>query len=183
MKIELRQGDITNQPDIDAIVNAANTELWLGSGVAGAISARGGPQIEREAVAQGPVRLGEAVRTTAGNLPNKYVIHAAAMGYREEDRAVPKRAGSASSEAIIRDATINCLTIADTSACSSIAFPALATGVGGFPVDECARVMMKAAKDYADRNPQSGVERVLFVLFTESDFKIFERELEQIERG
>jgi O-acetyl-ADP-ribose deacetylase (regulator of RNase III) len=105
------------------------------------------------------------------------------MGYREEDRTVPKRAGSASSEAIIRDATINCLTIADTSSCRSIAFPALATGVGGFPVDECARVMMKAAKDYTGRHPESIVERVLFVLFTESDFKIFQRELEQIERG
>jgi O-acetyl-ADP-ribose deacetylase len=182
MKIELRQGDITNQPDIDAIVNAANTELWLGSGVAGAIAGRGGPEIEREAVAQAPIRLGEAVRTTAGKLPNKYVIHAAAMGYREEDRKVPKRAGSASSESIIHDATINSLTIVDKTGCKSIAFPALATGVGGFPLDECARVMMKAAREYADHHPQSKVERVIFVLFTSGDFEVFKRELEQIER-
>jgi O-acetyl-ADP-ribose deacetylase (regulator of RNase III) len=183
LKIELQQGDITNQPDIDAIVNAANTELWLGSGVAGAISARGGPQIEREAVAQGPIRLGEAVATTAGNLPNKFVIHGAAMGYREEDRRVPKRAGSLSSEAIIRDATINSLTVAEKTGCKSIAFPALATGVGGFPVDECAQVMMKAAIDYSAQHPQSKVERVLFVLFSTSDFQVFERELERIERS
>jgi O-acetyl-ADP-ribose deacetylase len=176
MKIEFRQGDITNQPDIDAIVNAANTELWLGSGVAGAIARRGGPDVEREAVAQGPIRLGEAVRTTAGNLPNKFVIHAAAMGYREEDRAVPKREGAASSEAIIRDATLNSIRLAADGGCKSIAFPALATGVGGFPVDECARVMIKAARDYDDENQQSTVELVCFVLFTSDDLNIFERE-------
>lgn len=179
MKIELRQGDITNQPDIDAIVNAANTELWLGSGVAGAIARKGGPQIEREAVAQGPIRLGEAVRTTAGNLPNKFVIHAAAMGYREEDRAVPKRAGSASSETVIREATINSIQVASEAGCKSIAFPALATGVGGFPVDECARVMIKAARDYAEQNPRTTIELVLFVLFSAADFGIFARELER----
>jgi O-acetyl-ADP-ribose deacetylase len=185
MRIELRKGDITSQPDIDAIVNAANTELWLGAGVAGAISARGGPQIEREAVAQGPIRLGAAVATTAGNLENKFVIHAAAMGYREEDRAVPKRPGSASSEAIICDATISSLAIADKTGCKSIAFPALATGVGGFPVDECAQVMMRAAMDYARQHLQSKVERVIFVLYTTRDFQVFERELERIdiERG
>ena len=179
MKIELRQGDITNQADIDAIVNAANTELWLGSGVAGAIARRGGPQIEREAVAQGPIRLGEAVRTTAGNLPNKFVIHAAAMGYREEDRAVPKRAGSASSEEIIREVTMNSIRVAGEAGCRSIAFPALATGVGGFPVDECARVMIKAARDYAGQGSETSVELVRFVLFTTDDFKIFEREMER----
>lgn len=183
MKIELRIGDITNQPDIDAIVNAANTELWLGSGVAGAISAHGGPEIEREAVAQGPIALGEAVRTTAGNLPNRFVIHAAAMGYREQDRAVPKRSGSASSETIIRTATTNSISIADQSGCKSIAFPALATGVGGFPVDECARVMIRAAQDYADEHPKSKAERVIFVLFSAGDFQVFEREMEQIERS
>jgi O-acetyl-ADP-ribose deacetylase (regulator of RNase III) len=167
--IQLRQGDITNQPDVDAIVNAANTELWLGSGVAGAIARRGGPAIEREAVAKGPIRLGEAVATTAGNLPNKYVIHAAAMGYRPEDRAVPKRPGSMSSEAIIRDATANSLAIADRLACRSIAFPALATGVGGFPVDECARVMISAAREYA-AHADSQIERVIFVLFDKADY-------------
>lgn len=177
MKIELRQGDITNQPDIDAIVNAANTELWLGSGVAGAIASRGGPAIEREAVAQGPIKLGEAVATTAGNLPNKLVIHAAAMGYREEDRDAPKRAGSQSSEAIIRDSIINSLAIADARGCKSIAFPALATGVGGFPVGECARVMMAAADEYARGHSDTVIERVVFVLFSGADLEIFQQAL------
>src|SRR5215468_453158 len=144
MKIEIRQGDITEQRDIDAIVNAANTELWLGSGVAGAIDARGGPEIEREAVAQGPIRLGEAVKTGAGNLPNKFVIHAAAMGYREEDQAAPKLEGSLSSAEIIRSATTSSLVLADRLGCRSIAFPALATGAAGFPVDLCAQVMITA---------------------------------------
>lgn len=178
MKIEIRQGDITDQSDIDAIVNAANTELWLGSGVAGAIARRGGPEIENEAIAKGPIRLGQAVETTAGKLLNKFVIHAAAMGYRAEDRAVPKREGSQSSEAIIRDATHNSLAIASRLGCRSIAFPALATGVGGFPVDECAHVMTQAARGFADQNPQSGIEKVVFVLFSAADFETFERELQ-----
>jgi O-acetyl-ADP-ribose deacetylase (regulator of RNase III) len=179
LKIELRQGDISNQADIDAIVNAANTELWLGSGVAGAIARRGGPEVEREAVAQGPIRLGEAVGTTAGNLPNKFVIHAAAMGNREQDRAVPKRPGTGSSEAIIREATMNSLRLAAEAGCKSIAFPALATGVAGFPVDECARVMINAAKDHAEQNPQTPIGLVCLVLFSADDFKTFERELEK----
>jgi O-acetyl-ADP-ribose deacetylase (regulator of RNase III) len=177
MKIEIRRGDITNQPDIDAIVNAANTELWLGSGVAGAIARAGGPEIEREAVAKGPINLGEAVETTAGSLPNRFVIHAAAMGYREQDRAAPKREGSMSSAAIIESATASSLAIADRLGCRSIAFPALATGVGGFPVDECARVMIKAARDYADKHARSNLEQVVFVLFSDADRQVFEREM------
>src|SRR6185295_2079481 len=97
MKIEVRHGDITSQPDVDAIVNAANTELILGSGVAGAIYRKGGKIIHEEGQKKGPIRLGEAAYTTAGNLPNRYVIHAAAMGYRPDDAKVPKRAGSLSS--------------------------------------------------------------------------------------
>ena len=183
MKIELRRGDITDQPDIDAIVNAANTELWLGSGVAGAIRSRGGPQIEREAVVQGPIRLGDAVATTAGSLPNKIVIHAAAMGFRAEDRSVPKRPGTASSEEIIRNATSKSLAVAEQHSCDSIAFPALGTGVGGFPIDKCANVMISAALTYAAENPDSKIERVVFVLFTAADLEIFRRELKLIEEG
>ena len=166
MRIEIRQGDISDQRDIDAIVNAANTELWMGSGVAGAIRRRGGPEVEREAVAKGPVSLGQAVETTAGSLPNRYVIHAAAMGYRQEDHLLPKREGSLSSEPIIRLATTNSLAVADRLGCASIAFPALATGVGGFPVDECAQVMLSAARDYAREHADRGIEMVLFDPFS-----------------
>jgi O-acetyl-ADP-ribose deacetylase (regulator of RNase III) len=173
MKIEIVQGDITQQPDIDAIVNAANTELILGSGVAGAISRRGGTEIDREGRAKGPIKLGEAAVTGAGRLPNKYVIHAAAMGYRPEDALVPKREGSLSSAAIIRDATKNSLRRAAELKLQSIAFPALATGVGAFPVDECAETMIGALREYEWEDPQSSLKLVRFVLFGESDYKTF----------
>jgi len=182
MRIELRQGDITNQPGVEAIVNAANTELWLGSGVAGAIAKHGGPEIERNAVAQGPINLGEAIATPAGNLPNRFVIHAAAMGYRNEDRKVPRRPGSLSSESIIRDATRSSLSLADQLGCKSIAFPALATGVGGFPTDECAEVMIKTAKVYGAEHAQTRLDQVIFVLFSAGELQIFEQKLRDLER-
>ena len=155
MRIEIRQGDITEQPDIDVIVNAANTDLALGAGVAGAIRRKGGDIIDEEGQRQAPIRLGEAAVTTAGSLPNKYVIHAAAMGYRPEDDLVPKKPGTESSAEIIRDATTSSLRRAEELKLKSIAFPALATGVAGFPVDECAEVMITAARDYAAAYPDS----------------------------
>lgn len=175
MRIEIRQGDITEQPDVDAIVNAANTWLALGSGVAGAIHRKGGNIIDEEGRKQAPIRLGEAAVTTAGTLPNKFVIHAAAMGYTKEDALVPKKPGTASSAEIIRNATWNSLLRAEERKLKSIAFPALATGVAGFPVDECAEVMITAARDYAAANPESSIELVVFVLFTPGDFRTFER--------
>ncbi len=175
MPIEIRQGDITNQPDVDAIVNAANTDLVLGAGVAGAIRRKGGEQIEHEATAQAPIRLGEAVVTTAGRLPNKYVIHAAAMGYRPEDAAVPKRPGSLSSAAIIRQATLNSLVRAEELRLESIAFPALATGVAGFPVDKCADVMLGAVREYFASCPRSSIQRAIFVLWGAQDFAVFKQ--------
>jgi O-acetyl-ADP-ribose deacetylase (regulator of RNase III) len=177
MKIEIVQGDITQQPDIDAIVNAANTELILGSGVAGAIFRRGGAEIDREGQAKGPIKLGEAAVTGAGRLPNRYVIHAAAMGYRPEDARVPKRPGSLSSSAIIADATRNSLRRADELKIESVAFPALATGVAAFPVDECAKTMITAVREYAREHPQSSVNLVRFVLFGREDYGVFQNYL------
>lgn len=177
MQIEIRRGDITEQPDMDAIVNAANTDLVLGSGVAGAIRRKGGYGIDEEGRAKGPIKLGEAAFTTAGRLPNKYVIHAAAMGYRPEDAKVPKRAGSLSSAEIIRGATLNSLRIAEELNLASIAFPALATGVAAFPVDECAEVMIGAARDYGRAHPGSGLRLVRFVLFGVADYDTFQRVL------
>jgi O-acetyl-ADP-ribose deacetylase len=181
MQIEIVQGDITQQLDMDALVNAANTELILGSGVAGAIFRRGGEEIDREGQAQGPIKLGEAVVTGAGRLPNKYVIHAAAMGYRPEDAAVPKRPGSLSSAAIIADATRNSLRLAEALKLESIAFPALATGVAAFPVDECAELMIRAVREYAREHHKSTVKRVRFVLFGLADYRIFQRVLKEPE--
>lgn len=175
MRIEIRQGDITEQPDLEAIVNAANTDLVLGSGVAGAIHRKGGDIIDEEGQRQAPIPLGEAAVTTAGKLPNKFVIHAAAMGYRAEDRAVPKKPGTASSAEIIRNATLNSLRRAEELRLRSIAFPALATGVAGFPVEECAEVMIGAARDYAADHPDSPVGLTVFVLFTKGDYETFKR--------
>jgi len=175
MRIEIRQGDITNQPDIDAIVNAANTDLVLGSGVAGAILRKGGAVIDEEGQRQAPIRLGEAAVTTAGALPNKHVIHAAAMGYRAEDRMVPKDPDTGSSAEIIRSATINSLRRAEELKLKSIAFPALATGVARFPVDRCAGVMITAARGYGTEHPDSSIELVAFVLFTPDDYEMFKR--------
>jgi len=179
MRIEVVQGDITRQPDVDAIVNAANTELILGSGVAGAIFRRGGAEIDREGQAKGPIKLGAAAVTGAGRLPNKYVIHAAAMGYRSEDALVAKRAGSLSSAAIISAATRSSLSRAEELTLESIAFPALATGVAAFPVDECADAMIAAVREYARAHPSSAVRGVRFVLFTAEDCEIFQRALKQ----
>lgn len=175
MEILIRRGDITEQPDIEAIVNAANTDLILGAGVAGAIRRKGGDVIDREGRAKGPIRLGEAVATTAGQLPNQYVIHAAAMGYRAEDARVPKRPGSLTSKEIIEAATQSCLRVADEFKIRSLAFPALGTGVVGFPTEECAEVMIRAVRDYGHSHPDSFLERVVFVLFDEQAERVFER--------
>jgi O-acetyl-ADP-ribose deacetylase len=175
VRIEIRQGDITDQRDIDAIVNAANTDLALGSGVAGAIMRKGGAIIDEEGRRQGPVKLGEAAVTTAGALPNKYVIHAAAMGYRAEDRLVPKDPGTGSSAEIIRSATIASLRRAEELQLKSIAFPALATGVARFPVDRCAEVMITAACDYGAEHAGSSIDLVVFVLFTRDDYETFKQ--------
>ena len=175
MRIEVRHGDIADQPDLDAVVNAANTELWMGSGVAGALRRYGGKQVEEEAVAQGPIALGDAVITGAGRLPNRHVIHAAAMGYRDVDAKVPKRAGTSSSAEIIAACVRRSLELADANGVRSIGFPALATGVGGFPVAEAADAMVGAVREYARRVPDSRIERVVFVLLGDAAARSYER--------
>jgi len=160
MEILLAQGDIAQQ-DADAIVNAANNHLWMGAGVAGAIKRAGGQEIEKEAVAKGPIPIGEAVVTGAGRLKARYVIHAAVMG-RDLRTDADK----------IRQATQNSLRRADELALKSIAFPALGTGVGGFSLEECARIML----DIVHRHRASGtsLERVVFVLYDEPAYQAFE---------
>jgi O-acetyl-ADP-ribose deacetylase (regulator of RNase III) len=129
-EIKIVQGDITTAK-VDAIVNAANNHLWMGAGVAGAIKKAGGKVIEDEAVSKGPIPVGSAVETTAGNLNAKYVIHAAVMG---QDLIT--------NEKYIRDATKSVLELCEKLNLTSVAFPALGTGVGGFPMEECAEIMI-----------------------------------------
>ncbi len=149
--IEVVQGDITEQA-VDAIVNAANNHLWMGAGVAGAIVRRGGRGIENEAVRQGPINVSQAVVTGGGTLPANHVIHAAVMGQNLQTDGDT-----------IRQTTINALQLAEKHKLRSVAFPALGTGVGGFSLDECARIMVQAVRERSGTPASLPVVR--FVLF------------------
>ncbi|MCI0330876.1 MAG: macro domain-containing protein [candidate division Zixibacteria bacterium] len=166
VEIELRMGDIS-EVAADAIVNAANNHLWMGSGVAGALKRKGDKEIEEEAVKKGPIKVGQAVETAAGRLAARWVIHAAAMG---QDLMPSARS--------IEDTTENSLTLADKLGAVSIAFPALGTGVGGFSVEECARIMLERVRELAPR--LATVKKVYFVLFDPVGYKAFEEELAKI---
>ena len=128
-EIKVVQGDIT-ELEVDAIVNAANNKLVMGGGVAAAIKKKGGKSIEEEAIKLGPIKIGEAIATSAGSLPSKYVIHAATMGM-----------DFATDEIKIRNSCRSALAIAQDLKIKSIAFPALGCGVGGFPLLASAKVM------------------------------------------
>ena len=135
--LEVTDGDIAAE-QTDAVVNAANNHFWMGAGVAGALKARGGASIEAEAMALGPVQPGECVITSAGRLTARYVIHAAVMGQDLQTSAD-----------IIDRATRNALALADDRRLTSVSLPAFGTGVGGFPIDECAEIMIAAIRDRA----------------------------------
>jgi O-acetyl-ADP-ribose deacetylase (regulator of RNase III) len=162
-EIALRRGDIT-LVEADAIVNAANNALWMGGGVAGAIKRAGGQQIEDDAIRQGPVSVGEAVVTGAGNLSARYVIHAAVMG-RDLKTDAEK----------IRSATRNSLRRAEELGLKSVAFPALGTGVGGFPYDLAAQAMLDAVREHLAAH--SALEKIIFVLYADQVFQTFKQRL------
>ena len=162
-KIALQQGDITDA-GVDAIVNAANTRLQLGAGVAGAIRRKGGPTIQQECDQIGPVSLGEAALTSGGQLKARHVIHAASM-----------HLGGLTSEGSLRDATVNSLKRAVEKQLTSIAFPAIGTGVAGFPLSRCAQVMLEEVRKHL--SGPTTLERVLFVLFDAPALSAFEQAL------
>ena len=149
MQLEVVEGDITRL-EVDAIANAANNHLWMGAGVAGAIKNAGVEEIEREAVAKGPIEVGDAVATGAGRLAARYVIHGAVMGQDLRTDAD-----------LIRRTTRSCLEVADELGCRSLALPAFGTGVGGFPLAECAAIMVAAAGEH---EPVT-LERVVFAVY------------------
>ena len=165
IRVEVYKGDIT-QLELDALVNAANNRLWMGGGVAGAIKRAGGGEIETEAVKKGPIGVGEAIVTGAGRLKASYIIHAAVMG--------PDLRTDAEK---IRRAVENSLKRADGLGIKSLAFPALGTGVGGFPLDECARIMM--GQVFKHSAGKTGLKRVVFVLYDEPAYQAFKQELER----
>jgi len=164
MVVRVQPGDLTRLP-VDAIVNAANTHLWMGGGVAGAIKRAGGAEIEQEAVRRGPIGVGEAVATGAGRLPCRYVIHAATMG---QDLVTDSPA--------IRAATRASLRVADALGLTSVALPALGTGVGGFPFDEAARLMVEEIAAHARAG--TGLRTVILVAFTAEAAEAFAQALE-----
>ncbi len=161
MKLEVVEGDIAVL-EVDAVANAANDHLWMGAGVAGALKRAGGEEIEAEATAQGPIARGSAVATTAGRLPARYVIHGAVMGQDLRTDAE-----------LVRRTTRSCLALADELGCASLALPAFGTGVGGFPLGDCARIMIGEACAFS---PQA-LERVLFAVFGAEAKAVFESEL------
>jgi len=165
-EIELVQGDIT-ESDTDAIVNAANSQLVLGAGVAGAIRTKGGPAIQEECHAIGHCPVGGAVITSGGNLKARHVIH-----------AVGPRQGEGNEEAKLKNATLNSLKVAEENSLKSITFPAISTGVYGFPVDACTRIMLTTTKEYLTGPTE--IERVVFALFDDKSFKAFKDQLKKL---
>jgi O-acetyl-ADP-ribose deacetylase (regulator of RNase III) len=165
--VEVSQGDITEM-DTDAIVNAANAQLILGAGVAGAIKAKGGPRIQEECDAIGGTFVGGAVLTTGGDLKARHVIH-----------AVGPRMGEGDEDEKLRNATVNSLKVADENSLASITFPAISTGIFGFPKDRCAETMLTAVIGYLN-NEKTGLKRVVFCLHGASSHDIFKEALERL---
>jgi O-acetyl-ADP-ribose deacetylase (regulator of RNase III) len=159
-RITLAEGDITDH-EVDAIVNAANSALVLGSGVAGAIRERGGPSIQAECDAHGAISIGEAAVTGAGDLTARYVIHAAVMD-----------PGGQASEDSVRGSLVRCFELASERGCRTLACPALGAGVGGFPMQRCAEISIEAAREHLAG--ETSLEEIRFVLFGEPAYRIFE---------
>lgn len=161
--IELVQGDIT-ESNTDAIVNAANSQLLLGAGVAGAIRKKGGPLIQQECNAIGHCPVGNAVITSGGELRAKHVIH-----------AVGPRWGEGNEQAKLQNAALNSLKRADENNLSSISFPAISAGIFGFPMDQCSIIMLKTVMDYLAGD--TNLKLVRFVLFDADSLNLFAKTL------
>lgn len=158
-RLTIRKGDIS-QSKTQAVVNAANTELWMGSGVAGSLKEHGGDVIEREAMAQAPIRPGGCVMTQGGDLYAEYVIHVATM-----------EVGEPATQKSVRMGTMGALALAKDNGVDSIAFPALGAGVGGILLDECARSMLPVISRWLRENELPGTVDVL--LFSDEDLQVF----------
>jgi O-acetyl-ADP-ribose deacetylase (regulator of RNase III) len=161
VKLEVVEGDIAAL-EVDAIANAANDALWMGAGVAGALKRAGGEQIEREAMAQGPIPVGEAIATTGGRLQARWVIHGAVMG---QDLRT--------SGELVERTTRSVLDVAEELGAHSLAVPAFGTGVGGFPLEDCARVMVRAVREHEPRT----LDHVVFAVYGDEAREAFERAL------
>lgn len=160
-KILIQRGDLTEM-DVDAIVNAANNDLLLGGGVAGALRRKGGEKIQRECNEIGTIPVGFAAVTTAGSLKARHIIHAASM-----------ELGGATHAEALRGSTAHSLRIASEHAFKTIAFPAIGTGIGGFPVEECAQIMLSEALQHLKTD--TSLTTIYFVLYDEASRKVFDK--------
>ena len=168
--VECVQGDIAAQPDVDAVVCAANPQLTSGAGVAGAIHRAAGPGLYREVAPHAPVRTGDAVITGAHGLPNRHVIHTVGPVYGRDEPAA----------GLLASCYRKCLELADQARLESVAFPAISTGVYGYPLAEAARVSLGAVLDSAPGLRH--VRRVRFVLWSDGDLRAFSDALERLTR-
>ncbi len=168
--VECVQGDITAQDDVAAIVNAANAELRSGGGVAGAIHRAAGPELEREARPLAPIRPGEAVITGGHDLPNRYVIHTLGPVYGQ-DRPEAE---------LLATCYRNALALAEENGIDSIAFPAISTGIFGYPVEESAVVALRTVGEQTEMLEH--VRLIRFVLFGEKDFEVHEKVMSEIQQ-
>jgi O-acetyl-ADP-ribose deacetylase (regulator of RNase III) len=167
-RIVIQQGDITEM-DTDAIVNAANNDLVLGAGVAGAIRRKGGESIQEECDAIGSIPVGYAAITGGGKLKARHVIHAASMGL----------GGIRTTAKSLRTSTAHALRLAAERELKTIAFPAIGAGVSGFPVEECAEIMLDEAVEHLKKG--SSIEKIYFVLFDAAAKEVFAREWKKLQ--
>lgn len=165
-KLRLVEGNIVAL-NVEAIVNAANKSLILGGGVAGAIRNFGGPSIQEECNAIGPIEVGEAALTGAGNLKADYIIHAVGPVYGEGDEDIK-----------LANAVLNSLKIAEKKGIKSIAFPAISTGIFHFPIKRCAEIMIKVARDFLKENKYP--EEIILCLYGERAYSIFQGTFERL---
>ncbi|MGM0414869.1 MAG: macro domain-containing protein [Bacillota bacterium] len=159
--LEIAKGNIINQPELDAVVNAANAELRTGGGVAGAIHRAAGPELTEETRALAPIQPGEAVITGGHNLENDYIIHTLGPVYGR-DKPEAK---------LLKDCYQNSLRVAEDSRLKSIGFPAISTGAFGYPIEPAAELSMEAIKDYIDKIKY--LQKIRFVLFNKTDFEVY----------
>lgn len=164
---ELREGDIANQPNIAAVVNAANAELRIGGGVAGAIHRAAGPELEKECRPFAPIKPGEAVITRAHNLPNQYVIHCLGPIYGVNH---PE-------EQLLANCYQNALQLAEENGITSIAFPSISTGAFGYPLEEAVPIAIDTILE--NINGLESVKKVFMILYSQSDFQAYETYLKQ----
>lgn len=160
-RIVLREGDLAAER-VDAIVNAANSDLVLGAGVAGAIASRGGPEIQAECDRLGPIAVGEAAITGAGRLPARFVIHAASMA-----------PGGRASEASVRSSFHRSLGLASDHGCRTLAAPAIGAGIAGLPLQRCAEILLEEARSHLAS--ETSLEEIRFVLLGEPAYRVFEQ--------